>query len=591
MSFLSFLRRVAFLCAFVLVLCATYAHALSSYVTPATFNLSPTGNAKAISTYNLATIPKSQPPIFRQVVQQGSQTLSLSSRYEVPFSPTSYEFSFTLTDSHPLQEGDVFAVGGTNSPSATVTHKFAEYRNNGTPEGVLIGKGSWGGTSGQITITSLTSTSITLRFDNVVLTSGTASNGILGLEGTITTSLSPTATPTATPTPTATATPEATPTPGPNATATPAPSPTFTPAPTATPVATATATPKPTATPLPTATATPSPTATATPLPTATATPKPTATPLPTATATPRPTATATPKPTVTPVPTATPQPTTTPAPKPTPATTPKPTPTTVPLPVLSVSSPSVREGNGGTGVTPSQLVFTLSLSKASAQSVGVIVQSANASSDSAIAKSDYVPIGKTRVIFAPGQRSQTVVLKVVGDTVYEENERVALLLSSPVGVTLKSTSAEGTIVNDDPVPGLSINDVSVQEGNRNTTRATFTVSLSNPSDRQISVGYSTYSSGRGVAIGGTDSTPGVDYLAIPPTTLTFASGQISRTITVLVKGDTLVEGNEPFLVRLSAPVNARLAKSVGVGTIQNDDGAPSSDSRAVESSGSGGNS
>jgi len=46
--------------------------------------------------------------------------------------------------------------------------------------------------------------------------------------------------------------------------------------------------------------------------------------------------------------------------------------------------------------------------------------------------------------------------------------------------------------MNDDPLPTISINDVSVTEGNSGLTPAVFTVSLSNPSSTPISVAFAT---------------------------------------------------------------------------------------------------
>ena len=50
---------------------------------------------------------------------------------------------------------------------------------------------------------------------------------------------------------------------------------------------------------------------------------------------------------------------------------------------------------------------------------------------------------------------------------------------------------------------------------------------------------------------------------------------QTSKPVTVLVNGDTTVEGTERFLVKLSSAVNASIADSEGFGTITNDDAAP----------------
>jgi hypothetical protein len=48
----------------------------------------------------------------------------------------------------------------------------------------------------------------------------------------------------------------------------------------------------------------------------------------------------------------------------------------------------------------------------------------------------------------------------------------------------------------------------------------------------------------------------------------------MSKTISVIVRGDTKVEGNETFFVNLSSATNgARISDSQGQGTILNDDG------------------
>ena len=54
--------------------------------------------------------------------------------------------------------------------------------------------------------------------------------------------------------------------------------------------------------------------------------------------------------------------------------------------------------------------------------------------------------------------------------------------------------------------------------------------------------------------------------------TLTFAPGQTSKTITVLVNGDTTIEPNETLFITLSNATNATIFDSLGLGTILNDD-------------------
>lgn len=111
-------------------------------------------------------------------------------------------------------------------------------------------------------------------------------------------------------------------------------------------------------------------------------------------------------------------------------------------------------------------------------------------------------------------------------------------------------------------VPGLGINNVSVNEGNSGTTPATFTVTLDQPSPKPVTVNYATAN--------GTATAP-ADYVAANGT-VTFAPGQTSKQITVLVNGDTVDEPNETFTVNLSSASGAGISGATGVGTIIDDD-------------------
>src|SRR5262249_31968430 len=154
------------------------------------------------------------------------------------------------------------------------------------------------------------------------------------------------------------------------------------------------------------------------------------------------------------------------------------------PLPALTVGDVSVNEGNSGT----TALTFTVSLAAASGQTVTVNYATADGT---ATAGSDYEPASGT-LSFAPGQTSKTITANVLGDTTYERNEPSRLNLSGATGATLARTQAIGTIVNDDALPSLTVNNAGVTEGNSGTTPLTFTVSLSNPSYQTITVNYAT---------------------------------------------------------------------------------------------------
>src|SRR5262249_30002606 len=113
-------------------------------------------------------------------------------------------------------------------------------------------------------------------------------------------------------------------------------------------------------------------------------------------------------------------------------------------------------------------------------------------------------------------------------------------------------------------LPGLSISDVTQAEGNSGNTPFVFTVSLASVAAAQVTVEYTTQDASA--------TTAGNDYVA-QSGTLTFAPGQTTALVTINVKGDTTVEGDEAFNVVLSNPSsNAALADSVGLGTILNDD-------------------
>ncbi len=122
-------------------------------------------------------------------------------------------------------------------------------------------------------------------------------------------------------------------------------------------------------------------------------------------------------------------------------------------------------------------------------------------------------------------------------------------------------TLAGGQIVKN--LPSLSINDVSITEGDSGTKTLNFTVTLSAASSLTVTANHATAN--------GTATAP-ADYTAIGTTSLTFNPGDLTKTIGVTINGDTSFEPNETFTVNLSSPVNATISKAQGTGTILNDD-------------------
>ena len=221
--------------------------------------------------------------------------------------------------------------------------------------------------------------------------------------------------------------------------------------------------------------------------------------------------------------------------------------------PSISVHDVVVAEGNAGT----TQATFVIALSGASTQTVSCSFATANGT---ATAPSDYVATSGA-VSFAPGEVEKPVVVLVNGDTVDETQETFFLDISNVQNATVSSNRGTGFIVDDDG-PTISINDVSILEGNAGTKAATFTLTLSGPSVEPIAI--------RAITAQGT-ATAATDYNSIN-TVVTFSPGTVTRTVDVSIIGDTNREPNETFFVDLSEPFGTTIADGEGVGTILDDD-------------------
>ena len=110
----------------------------------------------------------------------------------------------------------------------------------------------------------------------------------------------------------------------------------------------------------------------------------------------------------------------------------------------------------------------------------------------------------------------------------------------------------------------LSVGDVSVAEGNSGTTAVTFTVNRLGDLSGSSTVKYRTS--------GGT-ATASTDYTALALSTLSFAAGEGSKTVSVDLAGDNLPEKDETLNLVLSTPTGAVIADASGTATVVNDDG------------------
>jgi large repetitive protein len=224
-------------------------------------------------------------------------------------------------------------------------------------------------------------------------------------------------------------------------------------------------------------------------------------------------------------------------------------------VPAVSVGDASVLEGDAGDAT----LSFDVSLSQIS--TITATVNYALVDDTATVADGDYDAASNT-LTFAPGEDTKQVDVTVHGDVTYENDETFTLALSDPSGTTIDVDTATGTITNDDAPPAFSIDDVSMNEGNSGTTAFTFTVTKTGATALPASAAWTT---------GGGDATPTSDYVGNNGT-VNFTAGAATRTITVLVKGDTVFEADQTFDVTLVTPTNATISDATATGTIKNDD-------------------
>ncbi|HEY0322463.1 MAG TPA: Calx-beta domain-containing protein, partial [Pyrinomonadaceae bacterium] len=220
----------------------------------------------------------------------------------------------------------------------------------------------------------------------------------------------------------------------------------------------------------------------------------------------------------------------------------------------FSSATYSVNENGGSASIT-------ITRTGGSAGTATVLFQTSNGTASS----SDYTAVSQT-VTFNDGETSKTINVPITDDQLDEADETVNLTLSNAGGSGQLGTPSTAVLtINDDDVsPGISIDDVQVQEGNSGTTNAVFTVTLSAASSLTVKVDYATAN--------GTATTAGNDYQSASGT-LTFNPGDpLTKTITVLVNGDTVNEPNETFTVNLTNPQNTTISDAQGLGTILNDD-------------------
>ncbi|MEZ6127577.1 MAG: Calx-beta domain-containing protein [Planctomycetaceae bacterium] len=232
----------------------------------------------------------------------------------------------------------------------------------------------------------------------------------------------------------------------------------------------------------------------------------------------------------------------------------------------VSISNVTVTEGDSGTAVA----TFTVTVDSAAGGAFQVPYASSDSTAKSADA--DYVPVNSTlNFTGLTAGESHTISVDVNGDAIVELDEEFLVTLTAiqnnaNVQFAPGQAQAIGTITNDD-ASTLSIDDVSIVEGNAGTSMLTFTVTVDNAVSGGLTVMYGTSD---------VTANAGTDYTATSGTLTFVGTVGETQTIQVPIIGETVAELDETFNVTLSA-INAggrdvTLAKAVGIGTITDDD-------------------
>lgn len=228
-----------------------------------------------------------------------------------------------------------------------------------------------------------------------------------------------------------------------------------------------------------------------------------------------------------------------------------------IPTASISPTAPSVSEGAGTVNLT-------VNLSSAPTFTP-VTVDYATAFGTAGA--SDFTATSGT-VTFGVGETSKPINVTLNSDALDEDNESFTVTLSNASNTVIATGGGTSTvtITDDDVAPSLSIADpANVTEGNTGTTNQTYTITLSAPSAKTVTVIAATAA--------GT-ATPNVDYTT-GANVVTFNPGDTVKTFAVAIIGDTLDENNENLVVNLLSPSNATVADGQATGIIADNDSTP----------------
>jgi Ca2+-binding RTX toxin-like protein len=211
---------------------------------------------------------------------------------------------------------------------------------------------------------------------------------------------------------------------------------------------------------------------------------------------------------------------------------------------VITFSAANFSVNEDGTPVTS----ITVNRTEGSSGDVSATVLLTNGT---AAAPDDYDNSVPIVVSFADGETTKTVTIPLVDDDLVEGNETINLKLSNPTGGATLGTQDEAVlnIVDNDvdnPIaPGFLAFSATNFSVNENGTPVTsITVNRTEGSSGAVSATV--------LLTNGTAAAP--DDYNIAPIVVSFADGETTKTVTIPIFNDSLVEGNETINLKLSNP-------------------------------------
>ncbi len=238
---------------------------------------------------------------------------------------------------------------------------------------------------------------------------------------------------------------------------------------------------------------------------------------------------------------------------------TPTPTPTPGP-PVVWVGDITIHEGDVGTKL----FTFQVTVNQTPPPGAPISIDYTTVDGTATVANNDYVPKSGTITFTSNSPTIVFISVVVNGDITFEHNEAFTIFYSNAVNAFLPDIDSLGTVYNDDIEPVFAINDVSGSESNSGTTPLTFTVTRTgNPTNVTSNITFNT--------VNGTATAPS-DFVPVTGGTVSMAPNESTKAFSVLLNGDTTVEPNEAFTLRIVQITHGTIGRSDGAGTIVNDD-------------------